>query len=34
MKNGKYTAILAISEIDETTVNDARRLFFAYKEKI
>lgn len=33
MKNGKYTAILAISEIDETTVNDARRLFFAYKEK-
>lgn len=33
MENGKHTAILAISEIDETTINDARRLFFAYKKK-
>ena len=33
MENGKHTAILAISEIDKTTINDARRLFFAYKEK-
>lgn len=29
----KYTTILAIPEIDETTVNDARRLFMAYKNK-
>lgn len=29
----KYTTILAIPEIDETTVNEARRLFMAYKNK-
>ena len=29
----KHIAILAIPEIDETTVNEARKIFFAYKDK-
>ena len=29
----KYTAILAIPELDKTTVKEAKRLFFAYKDK-
>lgn len=29
----KHTAILAIPEIDEITIKEARRLFLAYKEK-
>lgn len=29
----KHTAILAIPEIDDITINEARRLFLAYKEK-
>lgn len=33
MNNEKYTSILAISEIDEATINNARKLFFAYKDK-
>lgn len=31
--NGHYSTIVAIPEIDETTINDARRQFFAYKGK-
>ena len=33
MSSGKHTATLAIREMDKTTENEARRLFFAYKEK-
>lgn len=33
MPENKFTSILVISEIDSTTVNDARKLFFGYKEK-
>lgn len=29
----KHTAILAIPEIDNITIKEARRLFLAYKEK-
>ena len=29
----KHTAILAIPELDKTTVKEAKRLFFAYKDK-
>ena len=29
----KHIAILAIPEMDDTTVTDARKLFFGYKEK-
>lgn len=29
----KHTAIFAIPEIDDITINEARRLFLAYKEK-
>lgn len=32
-EKGKHTAILAISEIDETTISDARKKFSAYKKK-
>ncbi|MDD6588646.1 MAG: hypothetical protein PUF29_08615 [Anaerobutyricum hallii] len=32
-EKGKHTAVLAISEIDETTISDARKKFLAYKKK-
>ena len=29
----KHVAILAIPEIDEITIKEAKRIFFAYREK-
>ena len=33
INNGHYSSVIAIPEIDEITIADARRQFFAYKGK-